>query len=121
MRSLLVLLGLGACTLMGCAPSMPVENVSASHPASTDAEVLPLPIGSGVLATDAHGAPSATTDHASPTTAPSVNDHDRHRSDKHEQSVYTCPMHPEVSADQPGRCPKCNMKLVPRDSSEGKR
>ncbi len=26
---------------------------------------------------------------------------------------YTCPMHPEVRQDQPGRCPKCGMDLVP--------
>ncbi|MBI3911741.1 MAG: efflux RND transporter periplasmic adaptor subunit, partial [Armatimonadetes bacterium] len=26
---------------------------------------------------------------------------------------YTCPMHPEVVKDQPGRCPKCGMNLVP--------
>ena len=26
--------------------------------------------------------------------------------------VYTCPMHPEVTSDQPGRCPKCGMKLL---------
>lgn len=25
---------------------------------------------------------------------------------------YTCPMHPEVTADTPGRCPKCGMNLV---------
>ena len=25
---------------------------------------------------------------------------------------YTCPMHPEVTQDQPGKCPKCNMTLV---------
>jgi len=24
---------------------------------------------------------------------------------------YTCPMHPEVVADKPGTCPKCNMAL----------
>ncbi|MCA9784563.1 MAG: efflux RND transporter periplasmic adaptor subunit, partial [Candidatus Cloacimonetes bacterium] len=26
---------------------------------------------------------------------------------------YTCPMHPEVHSDTKGRCPKCNMFLVP--------
>lgn len=28
-------------------------------------------------------------------------------------AVYTCPMHPEVRSDRPGRCPKCGMQLVP--------
>jgi Cu+-exporting ATPase len=27
--------------------------------------------------------------------------------------VYTCPMHPEVTSDKPGKCPKCGMKLQP--------
>ena len=27
---------------------------------------------------------------------------------------YTCPMHPEVDSDRPGRCPKCGMDLVRR-------
>ena len=26
--------------------------------------------------------------------------------------TYTCPMHPEVIKDKPGKCPKCGMKLV---------
>ncbi|MEP6673738.1 MAG: DUF6799 domain-containing protein [Ferruginibacter sp.] len=26
--------------------------------------------------------------------------------------VYTCPMHPEVTSDKPGKCPKCGMALV---------
>ena len=25
---------------------------------------------------------------------------------------YTCPMHPEVVQDHPGKCPKCGMALV---------
>ena len=41
-----------------------------------------------------------------------------HANSEHEQEAdkkqkYTCLMHPEVVADQPGNCPKCGMKLVP--------
>jgi FtsP/CotA-like multicopper oxidase with cupredoxin domain len=31
-------------------------------------------------------------------------------------SAYACPMHPEVTATEPGTCPKCGMKLVPSDA-----
>ena len=27
-------------------------------------------------------------------------------------AAYSCPMHPEVTSDQPGKCPKCGMNLV---------
>ena len=26
--------------------------------------------------------------------------------------TYTCPMHPEVKSDKPGKCPKCGMELT---------
>jgi hypothetical protein len=29
-----------------------------------------------------------------------------------DRKTYTCPMHPEVTSEQPGQCPKCGMKLV---------
>lgn len=28
-------------------------------------------------------------------------------------AYYTCPMHPQIRADQPGQCPICGMNLVP--------
>ena len=28
------------------------------------------------------------------------------------KTVYTCPMHPEVISDKPGKCPKCGMTLI---------
>jgi FtsP/CotA-like multicopper oxidase with cupredoxin domain len=30
--------------------------------------------------------------------------------------TYVCPMHPEVTSDEPGRCPKCGMKLLAAQS-----
>ncbi|MDG3581792.1 heavy metal translocating P-type ATPase [Galbibacter pacificus] len=30
------------------------------------------------------------------------------------ETVYTCPMHPEVEKDEPGDCPICGMELVPK-------
>jgi len=31
------------------------------------------------------------------------------------QAKYTCVMHPEVVEDQPGKCPRCGMDLVPQE------
>lgn len=36
-------------------------------------------------------------------------------SNKQEEKVYTCPMHPEATSNKPGRCPKCGMNLVPKE------
>ena len=29
-------------------------------------------------------------------------------------TIYACPMHPEVTSETPGKCPKCGMTLVQR-------
>lgn len=37
---------------------------------------------------------------------------DSARHQQHVKEVYTCPMHPDVKSDKPGKCPKCGMSLV---------
>jgi hypothetical protein len=34
------------------------------------------------------------------------------KNDKNKAVTYTCSMHPEVTSDKPGKCPKCGMELI---------
>ncbi|WP_184187564.1 multicopper oxidase domain-containing protein [Chryseobacterium defluvii] len=34
------------------------------------------------------------------------------------QATYTCPMHPEIISDHPGKCPKCGMDLVEKENHD---
>src|SRR4249920_163259 len=38
--------------------------------------------------------------------------------DTPEGAIYTCPMHPDVVREEPGRCPQCGMKLLPMESPQ---
>jgi hypothetical protein len=76
--------------LLGCADGT-VPPPSAAHPASPAAAEGSAPVAS---------APAPSGDH-------SAHDHGA-------ATVYTCPMHPEVTSDKPGQCPKCGMNLVPK-------
>jgi len=40
-------------------------------------------------------------------------DQGKQQKEQEKGSKYTCPMHPEVVMDHPGKCPKCGMALVP--------
>src|SRR3989344_7731966 len=37
----------------------------------------------------------------------------------HHKTIYTCPMHPEVVKDAPGKCPGCGMELIPKEVDGG--
>jgi len=34
------------------------------------------------------------------------------------KDTCTCPMHPEVKSDEPGKCPECGMELVKKEDSK---
>ncbi|MFV7236589.1 multicopper oxidase domain-containing protein [Flavobacterium sp. ZB4R12] len=36
----------------------------------------------------------------------------KEKAQKVQPTTYTCPMHPEIHADKPGKCPKCGMTLI---------
>jgi hypothetical protein len=33
---------------------------------------------------------------------------------EHADTTFVCPMHPDVTSTEPGRCGKCGMNLVPK-------
>ncbi len=35
-----------------------------------------------------------------------------------EKLMYTCPMHPQVKKNEPGRCPACGMELIPEKKNQ---
>src|SRR3989344_982409 len=40
--------------------------------------------------------------------------HNHHNS---KEILYTCPMHPEVVKNAPGKCPGCGMDLIPKTTT----
>lgn len=71
-----------------------------------------------VLATgdgaSAYAATQAATSSAAEPVAASLAEARPSRHSGAAKTVYVCPMHPEVTSDVPGLCPKCNMKLDPK-------
>lgn len=48
-----------------------------------------------------------------------VKNPEKYTQKKAETTIYTCPMHPEVQADKPGKCPKCGMDLEKKKVAAG--
>jgi heavy metal-binding protein len=121
------MLALAALSLLvvGCADTQPMT-LGTDHPGNAAAPEAPSPEPSRTLAvTEPVLAPSQAA------TAPGGHDH--HHDDvggmnmsaapdtvstaartqpTTQQATYTCPMHPKVVSDNPGKCPKCGMTLV---------
>lgn len=51
--------------------------------------------------------------------APSLqHDHSTTEAQPAASATFTCPMHPEVIRAEPGNCPTCGMKLIPRKAAK---
>jgi len=50
-----------------------------------------------------------------------IGEHEGHDGDAQHGGahIYSCPMHPEVTSDKPGECPKCGMDLEHTDTPAG--
>ncbi len=46
--------------------------------------------------------------------------HKKHAGHSGGETIYTCPMHPEVRKSGPGKCPGCGMDLIPEKKKAGK-
>src|SRR5262245_8432723 len=103
LRSLfLLLLPFSSCA---CATATGTfTQLGANHPASPQAAELPIEDPSAFLRLEGGEASAAASSDA---LLDSMG--------QNPTGAYVCPMHAEVSSDQPGRCPKCGMKLVPRE------
>jgi hypothetical protein len=108
--------------LTGCAARYTEPALSADHPANPDAAQVSTSAQPSHRTLDL----SQTDPIASMPEGPKTRheDHGAGHTDQHsapDQStgaaLYVCPMHPEVTSDQPNqRCPKCGMKLKKREA-----
>ncbi len=116
----------------GCAAQYTEPNLPDTHPASAKATASPMPERWGTLdltKADPLAAMPAQIPMPTPMSLPmrdmaAPSGHEGHVHPAPEGNIpdtalYTCPMHPEVVSKEPGRCPKCNMKLVPKQNEGG--
>jgi hypothetical protein len=114
-----VTLCLMALALGGCAAQYTPRKLLDDHPASAAAPLTAAHQHSRTLdlsSVDPVAPPSATPPVPDGPTG-GHGDHGALQKDA-TSALFTCPMHPEVVSQEPGRCPKCRMKLVPKASQE---
>ena len=131
-----VLTALGGLLIGGCA--IPAEpRFGNNHPASPQASEAPMTPVSQTLAADNPAAPVMGAmpkaageemghGHMSHGDMPGMK-HDEHdmpamqhgtpgtqpaSTTQKSTAAFTCVMHPEITSDAPGKCPKCGMKLL---------
>ena len=104
--------------LMGCAAHTPQTSLSADHPANPLA--APGPVASPPLTLRQEPQDMPRTSSPVPAMDESVHSghamsQPDHGTERSMDAVYSCPMHPEVLQNKPGKCPKCGMRLVKKE------
>ncbi|HCE46734.1 MAG TPA: hypothetical protein DET40_24570 [Lentisphaeria bacterium] len=90
----------------GCSATPSSSSLSPDHPASPDAPESPYSPSPTALAED----------RTTPTQSPEYQHKMQHQE---AEAIYACPMHADIVQNAPGKCPKCGMSLVKRQSSSG--
>ena len=122
-KLLLALTNLVALLLIGCATPIAQTKLSPTHPASPAAAEAPMPKPSQVLSLDQATIFSSAGNDATASMGHNMADmkHDGGAMKGMQKptslpataaTLYNCPMHKEVVSNQPGKCPKCGMKLT---------
>jgi len=122
-----IALTVAALLLTACVSSE--LEVPANHPGNPNAtpgKVAPSTALRKELALAATSEPAASPhadhEHRSETPAPAASEATEASSAPSQQApdstTYVCPMHPEVVRKQPGECPICGMKLVPKETTK---
>ena len=102
------LLGLGTALLGTACVSTRLEP-GTDHPANAHAEPAPSPPRDDILASAPAAPPAQPTSGGS---APRAHEQATPMAD-----TYTCPMHPQIVRNAPGKCPICGMNLVKKENA----
>ena len=120
-----VLVALAGATLLGGCASEPKPRPATLDPSSpAAAESPPLRVtsmGDGGVSLSSRPTGGDAVDTSKEPSTSAGHPHEHPETPPAEHLTYTCPMHPEVVSDQPGSCPKCGMKLVPKERAGGKK
>lgn len=116
--------GILCCAVLaGCATIEPPQP-GAGHPASPQAAAARDTEASGVLAVDENNLPRTPPEmrrgmmHQDHGTMDAGTMGGGSSPTGRTVAAYTCPMHPEIITETPGKCPKCGMQLVPEGGAD---